>query len=203
MSVAEAQDDVSFIISFQDTVVTLIRNVQEWESTDSALDIDSPDRTALDEMAKYRAWYDREHTTISTQLVRFQFLCLAYRVTFPENLLFVVPTSGKSSYNSDYRYSFPEVSKQAILRSIQMLRGAAERNLADEQQKALEEQNRPPIPRSTRLWRIFTQTLDLLDKRGYLKPVVFTGLALLIIWVLHLAGFDFKTALEVYKSVKP
>jgi hypothetical protein len=46
------------------------------------------------------------------------------------------------------------------------------------------------------------RTLDVLDKRGYLKPVVFTALALILLWVLHLAGFDLKPALELIKAIK-
>ncbi len=76
-----------------------------------------------------------------------------------------------------------------------MVRGAVERQL-------LEEQIRPPTPWLTKAWRACVSTLDVLDKRGYLKPVVFTGLALVLLWVLHLAGFDLKSALELVKAIK-
>jgi len=85
---------------------------------------------------------------------------------------------------------------------INMVRGALEYNLLEEQWKLAEEQSRAPKPRLTKVWRTFVSALDDLDKRGYPKPVVFTALLLILLWVLHSAGFDLKSALDLLKAIK-
>lgn len=89
----------------------------------------------------------------------------------------------------------PEVKRQFVLGPINMVRGALERDL-------LEEQRKLATPWLTKTWRSFVSTLDVLDKRGYLKPVVFTALALILLCVLHYAGFDLKSALDLLKAIK-
>jgi len=107
-----------------------------------------------------KAWFGRDRNAVDTNLVRFRGLALRYKVAVQEHLFFVEPTSGRRGYG-EYKKSFPEVKRQFVMGPINMVRGALEYNLLEEQWKLAEEQSRAPKPRLTKVWRTFVSALTI------------------------------------------
>jgi hypothetical protein len=137
MSVEQAQEELSFAVAFQSSVQSMMQNVDEWETYDAM-----PEGTSgrSDQIELRKAWYGRDRNTIDANLVRFKDLARLYSVALPEQLLFVDPTAGRRGYG-EYRKSFPDVTRQFVLQPVNMVRGALERRLNEEQRMLAEEQN--------------------------------------------------------------
>jgi hypothetical protein len=148
MSVDQAKEELDFIVEFHGHVKQMIGIVEAWEAKD-AMWIANNSTVILNAIPvpdEYKPSYDTVRDTISVNLVRFMELSNRYSVVFSDNLLFGIPTNGRDIQR--YRYSFPEVSKGQVIRSILMVKGGAEQHLKDEQRKELEEKNRPLVPQN-------------------------------------------------------
>jgi len=148
MSVDQAKKEFDFIVEFHGQVKEMIAIVEKWEAKDERW-IATNSTTTFDIRAisvpdEYREAYETADANVGKRLVRYRELSNRYDVPFSDNLLFGTPTSGRDIER--YRHFFTEGSKRQVLRSIEMVTGAAEQYLNDEQRKDLEEQNRPPEP---------------------------------------------------------
>lgn len=204
MSVEQAKRELDFIREFSDCVENMIRFAKQWEEMDASeiAKSNTGDVNAIARNDAFKPAYDEAHAEVSIRMVRINELCQRYGVTLPENLLFARPTAGRSSV-IQYRYAFPEVAEAQLRRTLLMLRGAADRHLKEEEQKEFEERNQPPIPLRIRSCNAFKRSVKLLHDTGYLKPIVWTVLIVIVIGCLHLFGFDLKTILEIIKAIRP
>jgi len=205
MSVRSLENDLGFVQEFQDHVVQIIAAINGWERIDAAVveqarEDGHPDEVCPDEdqsrkIREYKEVYWRLRTIINLETVRLRNIASRYQLTFSDNWLYNIPTEHRPTPTS-YCYSLNKTSEAAIIRDIELVRGAVSDSLRTE--KCLE----------ARRWYVkFRDDYLLPTAVWFVKPdhSKWTLIAVLIIVVaiaLRLLGYDAKTIVDVAKALR-
>ena len=205
MTVHSLEEDIQFVQQFQGYVVQIIATVKAWESIDAsaierAREDGNPNEVCYDEdeapkIRKYKATYGELRTNINFEQVRVRNIATRYQLVLNENWIFNIPTQRKGSPDN-YAFTFDTGTESAIIREIQILRGA----LSNDLREARRLESRP-------LWRKLWADYILQAAKWFIKPEhsKYTAIAILLILVasvLWCLGYDAKGIVEIIKAFK-
>jgi hypothetical protein len=207
VSVNSLEEDIQFVQQFQGYIIQFIATVKAWESLDAtaweeARESGTPNEICygLDESRKikeYNATYRQLRTTINCEQVRLRNIASRYQLGFNENWIFNIPTERHASAGiGNYAFTFDLHTESAIVRDIELIRGALSNDLREEKRR----EGRP-------FWRKFWADYLLPAAKWFVKPehskfTLIAGLTIVVALVFRSLGYDGKTIVEIVKAIR-
>ncbi|MGD0499256.1 MAG: hypothetical protein ABSC23_12560 [Bryobacteraceae bacterium] len=203
MGVQSLEEDLQFVHEFHGYLVQLIDAVKSWETTDARAVERGRERherayyekEEAERIEGFRQVYGRLRTTINLGAVRLRNIAARYQLGFNEGWIYRMPASEQTNPN-EYMFSFGPQAESAIIRDIQLIRGAIDNDLRIARRLA------------ARPWRrrVYEDRV-LPTARWFISPehskfTLVAGLATIVAVVLRLLGFDGKTIIDIIKAIK-